>query len=121
MTSCISAYECFPFELEPGCGIIQAFGMFASHLHCSTSAAAREGVNIHNARGHLQLMHLCCSQGGRKCCQTSHLTGRGALDTFLTSPSQGCEHGDTKVVMRAALDFCSTSGKPFLLFILFPL
>ncbi len=43
--------------------------VFASHLHCSTSAAA----NMYNARGRLQLMHSRCSQGEEKRSQTSHL------------------------------------------------
>lgn len=39
---------------------------FASHLRCSTSAAAGAEANMYNARGRLQLMHLSCSQGGAK-------------------------------------------------------
>lgn len=39
---------------------------FASHLRCSTSAAAGKEANMYNARGRLQLMHLSCSQGGAK-------------------------------------------------------
>lgn len=39
---------------------------FASHVRCSTSAAAGEEANMYNARGRLQLMHLSCSQGGAK-------------------------------------------------------
>lgn len=47
--------------------------VFASHLHCSTNAAAGEEANMYNARGRLQLMHLSCSQAGQNPCQTSHL------------------------------------------------
>ncbi len=46
--------------------------MFASH-HCGTNTAAG-GANMYNARECLKVMHLSCSQNGRKYSQTSHVT-----------------------------------------------
>lgn len=57
----------FSSELEPSCGILLEPSTFASHLRCSTQVQQPgRKLNMYNARGRLQLMHLSCSQGGVK-------------------------------------------------------